>query len=170
MGMVLSFVQLDLHEAFTVGWSPGIKELHEEISQICEITQYHKAKWNGLSRGWSRITPTAGLGHETTQCFIKIYCQTHILDLPFKIFNSCRIIQGIGMIVDFCSPIFLFERNKFFDFQRKCTNGRMPLREEEIVVLHPKHTVLKCPVSGFAPIQKEEICHMAESFFHYYFP
>lgn len=42
--MVLSFAQLDLHEAFTVGWSPGMKELHEEMPQICEITQYHKAK------------------------------------------------------------------------------------------------------------------------------
>lgn len=40
----------------------------------------------------------------------------------------------------------------------------MPLTEEEIAVLHPKHTVLKSPVSGFAPIWKEEICHMGESF------
>lgn len=120
LGTVLLFAQLDLHEAFTVGWNPGIKELHEEISQLYEITQYHKATWNERSRGWSQITLAAGLGHRPTQYFTKIYSQTHVLDIPFKIFNPHRMMQSIGMTVDFCYPIFfcfcfwfvcLFERN-----------------------------------------------------------
>lgn len=76
----------------------------------------------------------------------------------------CRALEWQLIFVIQFFFVCLFERNKSFDFQRKCTNGRMPLREEEIVVLHPKHTVLKCPVSGFAPMWKEEISHVDESF------
>lgn len=99
--------QFSLHEAFSVRWSPAIKELHEKRSQICanhSISQ-SKAKWVIQT-----LTPNQ------TSCWLRHF---HILcvSVSFTVKNMFWTLLskfptyierdwGTGMTAYSCSPFF----------------------------------------------------------------